>query len=312
MHESYKKFIREPQEDLKVRNSGSFEEEKLQRIINEYVEAVKEQHTIHEAGALDIEQEFGPKIWKKIGNIFTFAVEYFNDRGIDEVKFNPFYLLKDPIPGQEGENKRIGGITINNREIDFLEIKELGFLKTFAHELYHSSAAVSLTVNETELNENELHRDVYIEEGAGYRMGDPDKRHALEEGLASRFEGLALEKIKGLFPPVVDDIYEAHISNVMKHIDPEVNDRLDITINTLEGNDLGFTASRYKASRELVSFLAQEVPDFDRLVEEARLKRHTLPLARAVEKRFGEGAYRTITTCSDDDAKQLQQTLMEQ
>lgn len=304
MNESFKKFFRNPEDDIKVRNQGSFDEEELAEIRRDLAADIMHRYSEQESKALPLE-ELGEDIHIKIEFLLEAATDYFKSLGFSDVKFNPFYLFSGDLDEESGISSRSEGVLVHNTKIDDVGVRQLQFLKTLAHELYHSTAAVSLTVKDSFPTPNHHIRDIYFEEGAGYNTDYKNEPRALEEGLATRFEALMFAKIREWYPSESVEYFDDITAAIYEHVDMEKNDLFDITIHRLADGSLDCAASQYRDSRELVHFLAERVPNFDQLVEAGRLERHTLPLARAIEAEFGEGSYRKITTTKDIDARKL-------
>lgn len=305
MNESFNKFFRNPEDDIKIRNQANFNDEELEEIRSDFANEIISRYNQQEELALSLEEELGEDVKERIVFVLESATDYFTSLGFPEVKFNPFLLTSGDLSSFSGIASRLGGVNAVNTNIDDMEIKQMTFLKLLSHELYHSTAAASLTVTDTFPNPDHRNRHVEMEEGASYRQGDADKTLALEEGLASRFEEMMLEKIKKQYPEVSVQYYEDIISAISEHSSKDKNDAVDIAIHSLNDGQVTFGTSEYTAPRKLVHFLASRINNFDVLVEEARLKRHTLALARAIEAEFGEGAYRRITTAKDEESYAL-------
>lgn len=307
MNESFNKFFRSPEQDVKIRNQGSFSEEEALEIKSDFVNEVLRRYTELQRSSLSLKEELGEDIHEKVETLLTVASEYFTSLGFSDVKFDSFYLHPhEPSAELAGVSSRLDGTIVHNTDIDDTDIKQIQFLKTLSHELYHSTAAVSLTVKSSFPTPGHLQVDFDIEQGAGYRPSDKkEELRALEEGLASRFEALQFEKIKEWYPSESVEDYEHAVSHAYTRVNNDLNDPQDVTIDYLSHEYLHWGTNQYKASRELVNFLAERINDFDKLVEEMRLKRHSLPLARAIEAEFGEGAFRKITTAQDTEAQKL-------
>jgi hypothetical protein len=307
MNESFKKFFRNPEDDLKIRNQAGFEKEELEEIRNDFVNEIITRFKQLEKSSLSIEEELGEGIKERILFLLDVSTEYFASLGYPNVKFNPFFLTSGNLHAEAGSSSRMDGVTVENTNIDHKELKQLAFLKLLGHELYHSTAAVSLTVTDSYPSPNHLHRHINGEEGASYRQGDEEKINALEEGLASRFELLMFEKIKTLFPRELVEYYDDLTTQIVSRGYHTESDSIDIALHSYD-SDTGyvtFGTSGYKPPRELVYFLASRINNFDMLVEQARLKRYPLALARAIEFEFGDGAYRRITTARNEESYAL-------
>jgi len=318
MDESFSNHFRRPEEDLKIRNSESFTEQEIAEMIDEYADFVAENYNQNNENSLDLEEQFGEDIKEKMTFVIEEAVSYFRSVGVDSVKFNQVFYVHGNLDKNGGSSSRSSGTIINFADIEDIEIRQLRFLKTLAHELYHSTAMVSFTVIDT-LNEEQTHRNrcVQQQEGASYQHKEEGfPLLALEEGLASRFESYAFEKIRHLYDEAVLAEYDDFVELAYALVDQTESEKIDISVKKLVADDEGvYMASGYAPARRLVGFLEERIPEFHTLVENARLDRHTLPLARAIGNTFGKDAYRMITTAgvwdSDDVIKHLTSRLAE-
>jgi hypothetical protein len=308
MSESFNKPFRRPEEDLKIRNFGSFTEQEIAEIINDYADFVTENHSNNNENSLDLKEQFGEDITEKMAFVIEEAVAYFHSVGIDSVKFNRVFYSHGNLDENAGSSNRNQGTFITFAEIENIEIRQLRFLKTLAHELYHSTAMISFTVTDSLDEEtNHITRTVHKQEGASYQpKGDDFLPQALEEGLAARFEMTAFEKIRHLYSKEIVSEYDDFIENAYSQVNQAESDRIDIAVKKLTANSTGeYMTQGYAPARRLISFLEKHIPEFDTLIENARLKRHTLPLARVIEDTFGKDAYRMITTAEVSDSDNL-------
>lgn len=308
--ERFKKYLRTPDEDVKVRNGAAFSEEKLQKIKQEFVDYVVSNYKQNRSESADLKAELGEDIEEKIEKVFEEATVYFYSLGIDKVSFNEFFLDKGDFKDYSGIASRSKGVHVTDSGLEVTELRQLFFLKTLAHELYHSTASASLTIREKIDHEQNLHRDVQINEGASYDTKDDPL--LLEEGLATRFEECIFNKIKTEYSADTVELYEHAAKLGLQHTEkPEDNDIFTITLAQEPGTDqITVSASGYLPAKKFVNFLEKEIPEFSNLVEKARLNRETISLARAIENRFGKGSYRLITTAKVVEADQILEKLI--
>jgi hypothetical protein len=306
MEENLKKQFRTSGEDIKIRGQGSFTEAEITEIKNDFTEDLAKSYNELRLKSLNLNAEFGEEINPKIEFVLKELINYFESLGVGPVSFNEFFVTNDGFDEAAGQAHVAGGITVSNPGLESIELKRIVFLKTLAHELYHSTAIASLTIKEV-FSEDTVFRDVYISGGASYDT--KDEPLLLEEGLAARFEELITPKIKQLFSEEVVSEYNEIVENALGILnEPELTDEYDIHIHQMKHGDeegMGFTTSRYSGSKKVIKYLESEIKDFSILVENARLKRHTLPLARAIEERFGKGSYRRLTTALAAEADQV-------
>ena len=303
MESNFSKYYRSPDDDLKVRGSGSFSESEIKKIRSDFKEYVMANFNGERLLALDLEVELGEGINEKIEFVFVELIKYFESLGIVPISCNELFLTAtDPSKGIAGENSRSRGVVVNNPALEDIGLRQLSFLKTLAHKLYHSTAMASFTITET-IADDTLHTQINIDEGVSY--GTKDEPLMFEEGMASLFEESVTPKIKELFSQDTHNKYDELVQIALKNIEePELSDEFDIHIRQVESG-MQYSSSQYSGSRKLVKYLKSEIDNFLVLVENARIKRFTLPLARAIEKRFGKGSYRRLSTALAVDADQV-------
>jgi hypothetical protein len=306
MESHLKKHFRTSGEDIKIRGYGSFTEVEIKEIKDDFTEYLTKSYSELQLRSLNLNAEFGEDINPKIEFVLNELISYFESLGVGPVSFNEFFVTNDGFNGAAGQAHVTSGITVSNPGLESIELKQIVFLKTLAHELYHSTAIASLTIKET-FSENTFFRDVYIGGGASYDT--KEEPLLLEEGLAARFEEQITPKIIELFSEDVASEYDEIVESALEILnEPELTDKFDVHIHQIKQGDeegIGFTTSRYSGSKRVVKYLESEIKDFSILVENARLKRHTLPLARAIEERFGNGSYRRLTTTPATGADQV-------
>jgi hypothetical protein len=309
MEGNFKKYFRSPEYGLKIRGSGSYTESEIDNIKKHFKEYVTTNYEAKRLSTLSFETELGVDVNEKIDFVFSELIKYFESLGIDNVTCNEFFLTEeDPHKKMSGESSITSGVTVINSGLENIYLKQLVFLKTLAHELYHSTAMASLTIKE-EVIENIINRKIKTNSGISYNT--ENEPLLFEEGMASLFEEAVTPKIKKLFLKETQEQYKHLVQIALDNIDePELSDEYDIYIKqTNEG--MMYTSSEYSESRKVIKYLKTEIEDFLVLVENARINRHTLPLARAIEKKFGKGSYRRITTAHTTEAHQVLKELLE-
>jgi|GEM_PF-2884695 len=311
MNESLNSPFRRPEEDLKIRNSKQFESHEIDAIINNQIDFMTENYLQNKEASLDLEVELGEDIKEKMAFVIEEALSYFHNLGFDSVRFNEVFYMHGNMDKTTGESNRNEGTIIHFAEIEDIQLRQLRFLKLLGHELYHSTAMASLTVTDT-LNESgdEIHRYIHKDEGASYSpKSGPHDPLALEEGLASKFEAKLFAKTRELFSDDTLTAYDAFIELAYLEVNQNESDRDDIAIRNVSTNEGGYSTPGYAPARRLVNFLEKHIPDFNTLVEDARLNRRPLALARAVGNSFGKDAYRLITTAGVWNSDELIQKL---
>ena len=303
MESKFNRPFRSHDDDIKIRGYGSYTEDEIQVIKRDLAEYLAANYDEQRLGSLHLQSELGGDIDPKIDFILKELLSYFDNLGVGPVSCDEFFLVpRESLVGSLGVSSRVKGIRVSSPDLSNLELRQMVFLKTLAHELYHSTAVTSLTVSESTEGYT-IHREVDIDGGASY--GGKDDPLLLEEGLAASFEEYMTPKIKQLFSNDVVEEYDELVAMAVDLLaEPELTDRNDIRIYETE-DGIAYSTSQYYQAKRLVQYLESEIEDFLFLVENARLKRHTLPLARAIETRFGKGSYRRITTALATEGDQV-------
>lgn len=294
MESNFKKYYRSPEADLKIRGQGAFTEAEIEEIKENFRQYVTANYDQQRLSSLGLEKELGEEINEKIEFVFLELIKYFESLGVGPVSCNEIFLTaRDLNKSIAGENSRDSGVSVTNPALENPKLRQLVFLKALAHELYHSTAMASFTIRET------------ITIGGGVSYDAKDDPLLFEEGMASLFEESMTPKIKKLFSEEISNEYDDIVQEALDNIEePELSDEYDIHLFQAE-DIMTFSSSEYSGSRRVVKYLITEIENFLVLVENARIKRHTLPLARAIEDRFGKGSYRRLTTAPTSDADQV-------
>jgi hypothetical protein len=182
-----------------------------------------------------------------------------------------------------------------------------------SHELYHDAAPTSirvLTRTDEETGEKSIEFDgnPYERRGVHYirqtgPMSDAEQdAPALEEGLAMTAQKDSEQLAASMFPEGAR-LYETLKDYAIfkdTRLNPEVRDYM--SIRNFDGRAVKYGPMQYANGYIMTNYLAQEIPDFYKLVEGARINGETVSLARAIEKRFGSGSYRAIVTAKNSNA----------
>ena len=314
-------------ETYKIRNEIDFDstiiqaaKENLAKFNDEELEKVKRE-------ALSIPEFLGKNIEQKIENLYERTLQYFKEKGFENVNLLPIYLLSE----DKMESNGLGATTPTHIEMANLEFsgretkKQISFIKVLGHELYHSTGqrSVDLFKEKGSKTSNITIKSKEGSFGAAYLSEEEENSTmALEEGMAILFENKIFEQSKNDFPQqsqfVDGSVIEEYQDTLKKVLNSKKYEEL---LQGLPFNDemievayvsgivnnaaqISFSADQY-ISKKLAEHLIKEIPDFEKLTEDARLNRHTIELARAIEKRFGSGTYRRITTAKTSEAAQV-------
>ena len=328
MDEGFKKW--------NIRNKGEFSK-KTQDGMLRFVEASatnilseikKESIPAHEIFGLEDES--------MVDAVKDYLREDFAKRGFSDVAVKPVVFLEQ-FPSEEGVvlGDDFGSVVPSHVEVRDLEIahdevRKLMVLRTLAHELYHSTAANRVEAiwkssgSDKKLVLNQQTGFIGYSKERGREVDQPSS--ALEEGLAVLFEMRAFEKIKKLFPADVVQDYQDEVNSVLESTKEsgrnfllsEGGEQSPIYEYTpkISFQDFGKGAGislndPYYHSAQLVQFLSSKIENFDFLVEDARLNRHTMGFNRAIEKKFGMDLFRRIVTCAPEEARDLLDELKE-
>lgn len=268
--------------------------------------------------SISLTKEFGKDIPLKINHLYSWIIEDFQQYGFDDIKIPPLFLTPyDPSSDKIATAGSNSHIEIRNySKIENKELKQLYFLKLLAHETYHAVSPVSLDLSFKKIPETEKYSISYKPGATGmvYNETSPEDIGAFEEGLAVRFEEKIFEKIKTLFSEETVQIYESDKESVKKEFqknnthDPEASPHFILRERAKTKGDL-YKVSGYEGCVKLVNYVQSQIPDFEILIEKARLQRKTLDLARAIENQFGEGSYRLIMTATVHKASDVLETI---
>jgi hypothetical protein len=186
---------------------------------------------------------------------------------------------------------RANHIEIANVECNDITLKFIILIRTMIHELYHSTGTLNIypTIDESENLKVETFRH-----GAGFsNIG----ANAIEEGMADLTERRIFDEIKYLFPSEAMEKYNYVINKVLESYEEKgESDNIDdqsILITRLD-DSVDYITTEYKWSKELAEYLSNEIYDFNFLLEDMRVNGNKLPLARAIESRFGRGYFKKI------------------
>lgn len=273
-----------------------------------------------EKHALPPAEVFGEMFERRVQAVQEKLRDYFVSVGIasELVQFNPVYIL--PLESDDmsvpAELKDYH-IELYDLPIDNANLKLLMALRALAHEYYHNAAITRRTLRFEEQDGGVDVSAVLARHGMTYHNEDSIGRgNALEEGLAVYIEQSVFEDLKKSFEPASVELFDkitalAETSMVLQNQDLVY--RPDMTFikksDAQTGDVLFGYPEVYQECLELVEYLAEQIPDFFVLVEESRIHGNALRLARAIEKRFGAGSYRTIVETPNNAAYALLEQL---
>lgn len=310
-----KRNFTNPSDQFVIRNKNEkffSENEDAKKHVEDVIHAATETEDV-ENNSLDFEQKLSPEIFEKINYVYKFVINYFQSKGFTEITDLPkTYLLPSEKNGTFGQRTAKGIMMFDMEGIEISELKQIEFLNVLAHELYHSTSKISLDYTE---NSPQVSVGNY---GASYYRDGVAHGMALEEGLAYIFQEIAYKEIKKMFEKKYTDAYDTAIAIGVKNESNRHNisiKRAQLSRLTLTDNQGNFSFDiAYKKENDdsvvLVEYLFKEIPNFVTIIENARVRRQTLELARVIEKRFGEGSYRLVTTAKVEDAESVLKGLM--
>lgn len=281
----------------------------MQDAVTKYLSSSHEQeYAVAKENSISIKKTLGLNGLENLSKTTSFLISELNERGVTNPSFGQIFFQKGKAieTGKTGLH-RPTHVEIFDRAIDNTNLKQMAILKVVSHELYHSTGKFSVGVEQKKGLDGTIGINTNMDAaGAGYLNAVGVS--ALEEGAAMRFETKIFEKIKKLFP--VDSVSEYNtIINrgveTFAHKGKEVNEECISILEKKAGEAAIFSESNYTGSYNLVKYLEFEVADFNLKLEKLRVDRYSLDLARAIEGRFGDGAFRVLTTCKPADAGSL-------
>ncbi len=209
-----------------------------------------------------------------------------------ETAFVPIPVPVEIIP--EGLSPAQASVELRN----YLQAQDI------IHELYHDSAPLSFFVQtKTDADGNPSHhfsKKTANRQGIAYSshtVGDP----ALEEALAMKVVQEADQMIAEHFPQG-REVYDALIKYIIK-VDSRIAGEYEpqwLHILNFDGNAVKYAGAPYLNSQMGMDILVSQIPDIIRRIEHARLTGKTLDLARTIEGKFGQGAYKKLVTASEE------------
>jgi hypothetical protein len=252
------------------------------------------------------EQVLGMDARKKIERVYSIVKTKYKERGVENINLTEEIVFSKQNAIEAGTMAHHRGfVELFDLDIGDRNIKELVILKSLGHELYHSAAKASFDLKIKDNNITYQHKNT----GAGYSEGEA---RAIEEGAAVIFEMEVFKEIEKTYPNETRYLYNKIIAPLSKNLDRGEIGHLNIVKYDTETSDASISENiPYKNSKILTQYLKDKIPNFNTLLEKARIHRHTLDLTRAVEKEFGSGMYRKIMTCAPDDAESLLNELRE-
>jgi hypothetical protein len=256
--------------------------------------------------SIPIESILGPGSPEKYTQVTKLVIEKFRERGISDALLSPVFFKKEKVFDMQSRGQSSPFmVEIFDTDIENLQLKQLVTFKTLVHELYHSAGRYSFVFSEDQgavLMYNEA-------SGASFMKKDAATEHLMlfEEGAATQFEDEVFGDIKELFPHETIQLYEKTIGEIRAiHHEKGLSDHgINIVKLTDSGEWRYADSPQYSDAVEIHRCLAEKIPNFINLLEQARVYGKIFPLARAVEATFGPGWYRKLATANVEDAKAL-------
>ncbi|MGM0439154.1 MAG: hypothetical protein ACQEP3_01815 [Patescibacteria group bacterium] len=189
---------------------------------------------------------------------------------------------------------------------DELRKAKVPFFKTTVHETFHLKGKFVMEVQEDESGVSETAFREGMSVNSSQKEGEKGGYHTHFEGVheaiaAKASKDIVLDNIKN--NPFFKEEKEIFNSEEMRQKKEEINIPEDEILWITEDNEIICAPSR--KPREVVNYVckevAKELPDefsdeeavFDKFLQ-AHFSGELLPLARAVEKTFGKGSFRTL------------------
>ncbi|MDD5341972.1 MAG: hypothetical protein PHI73_01400 [Patescibacteria group bacterium] len=332
----------------KERTSPDAEEQERIRTSKEAVNEVIEERA---QSVRERSVEFSPEMERFIAEARTWHEERFRKLGIDCITWGKnFFKVREVEGGTSGSSglginqikdlstERLMPISIEEatRQNQFLPIEVPDEILSgipkgeaarqlrnyvealfIAHELYHDAAPTSvLFKTETDETTGEKYHVAdslpYDRHGVRYiRRTEHSAPPAVEEGLAmtiqKQSEGFAAQHF-----PEGARIYQKLLDYVVSN-DPRLKDydRSLLSIRNFDGHNVRYGPMQYLDGYILTTFLSRQIPKFFEIIEQARINGKVLPLARAVENKFGRGSYKRIFTAGEDEALNVLEEIRE-
>jgi hypothetical protein len=310
--------IYKPAEDIKFWDKIGLSEKELQEVKADVTKQIIKKNESIGTIKYSIEKEWGKRGIEMVKTTYALVFNELISRGVEKVKLSDTQMISHADPNLFGISE-ISKVTINYdriKNIEDTEIRLLNMVTHLAHELYHSSAPTQILITEDIKNKNNR---ILIQDasGASYWQGNESKEFMLlEEGAAVDFEETIFTKISKEFN---ENTLKLHgkIKNGMNN-NINTNYSKDIINNIYppayltnlkkvdnHNYDYKFSISMYGSSHQILLLLKDKIPDFYHKLEKARIERKPLDLTRDIEKQFGEGMYRRLTTATIEDANAL-------
>ncbi|MEI6773993.1 MAG: hypothetical protein WCL18_04210 [bacterium] len=172
---------------------------------------------------------------------------------------------------------------------------EISYLTALAHEYYHCTGSIHRRAERSQYGDmKKLHIN-----RAGARLYS--KKHtsessACEEGMAVAFETKAFDYICALYTKETVDRYlkvQEKFCNIMKqrveNTDTYYDNPKEFIIRKLDQTNKKIDACKsYPDALVLINYLKAQIPDFEKKMEEFRIKGNFLPLARSIDRIYGK------------------------
>jgi len=254
------------------------------------------------------EKILGENANERIRNLYQIVRDKFQERGITSPFLDAPLFVPDSTDVDLGKSSS-SHITIKDREIDNIPLKQLVLLKTLGHELYHSTAKSTYVLQSEEKDNIRVTPTLKLES----RGPIPVKNvadSALEEGAAVIFEEEVFDEFRKSFPEDVTGEYDNLMERGRQRFASDGIVDTMIVISRCSGDKKAVGhLQEYRDAENLVRYISSKIPNFPQLLENARIHKASLALAHAIEEKFGEGTYRKIVECKKREAPDLLEEL---
>ncbi len=268
--------------------------------------------------SISIEEALGQGAQEKINQLNALVKNKLKSRGIGEVNLLPLIFKKkvaDKKAEDSGETVAYANpryIVIPNMEFADPSLKQLCTLKMITHEQYHGIGQKTIIGKKEEIGQSTKQAAVgasYIKEEDRI-TGVNEHSYLFEEGSAVDFENEIFEDLKKTFPKETVEKYDLIMEKIKENV-PE-SQQEQIWLYKYDNADAAIHRNKdYFEASEMVSYLRSKIPNFNLILENARIHGKILDLAKAIDGKFGEGMYRKIATAHVEEGSQILKELKE-
>lgn len=245
----------------------------------------------HEKEELDNERPLPEALARFSEKAKNWLSAYYHSLGLEGRDFSKRIAVVAPREEDGlliGGRRHLGRVEVADSPIIDEDLKIYTQARTLVHELYHDSSNYMIS------------RDGGIErQGLTYRA---QKHAAVEEGLAAIAECRAKVLLFAEFPAGASK--EGYLIDACLKEMPQLDPQMARAFGCIAryDNEKIVLGGSYLPAVDFVLYLSAEVPNFWQLAERARVLGETLPLARAIEGKFGSGSYKDVMTTTNENA----------